>query len=433
MHQIMIKVIKDRSLWQVVGFTTFLKIFVIAIAFAILGSPNTEWMGHLIGDMWYWVGFWQKTQGLWTEALGRKLIPYVDFDYVYPPLSGILYWMIGGLIDLTEGKWKGILVSHALVMAIADVINAGLIYIILREINPKRALLLTYVFVLSLTELVLTPVRYESYVVTFVLIGYLFHRHDKPMWANLFWSAGCWLKWYPFFFIVAEEIRVFVVNKKRDRWWKALGIFVAIAALFNVPFMLGCIYKNGNLVNWWTTYSFHLNRSTSWDTLFGVVKLWFGNIQLEGFANNITVLLIALAIILRLDLKVEYKGVLVIAAALLCNRIYSPQFNLWFYPFLLFVIAQETKRRWLIFLSIYIAIDLLTVLVFPFSFADAIREMNGFGDSFAAKSGGFWTIIFSLGIVIRAVLLAILYGLILISSPHQGEKFEQLDLDLEVS
>jgi hypothetical protein len=127
---------------------------------------------------------------------------------------------------------------------------------------------------------------------------------------------------------------------------------------------------------------------------------------------------------------VEYKGILVIAAALFCNRIYSPQFNLWFYPFLLFAIAQETKKRWLIFLSIYIAIDLLTVIVFPFSFADAIIEMKGFGDLFAAKSGGFWTVIFSLGIVVRAILLAVLYGITLSSRPRQEEKVEQLVLDL---
>ncbi len=424
----MIKVMRDSGLWQVVGFTTLLKITAITVIFATLGAPNTDWLSHTIADMWYWVGFWQKTQGLWKDALGHKLIPYVDFDYVYPPLSGLLYWFIGGFIDLTEGKWKEIILSHSVFMAIADIVNAALIYVILKEINPKRALLLTFVFVLSLTGLILAPVRYESYVVTFVLIGYLFHLHDKPLWATTFWSLGCWLKWYPFFFILVEEIRAFTVDKNRDRWWKSASIFLAIAALLNVPFMIACMAKTGNLTNWWTTYSFHTNREISWDTLFGVVKLWFGNLQLEGLASNLTAILITLAVVLRKDLKVEYKGILVIAAALFCNRIYSPQFNLWFYPFLLFVIAQETRKRWLLFLAFYIAIDILTVTVFPFSFASAIIEMQGFGEFFAAKSGGLATFIFSASIVIRAILLAGLFGLILTSYPPTKENTKQLTL-----
>jgi hypothetical protein len=416
----MLKEFRDQGLWTVLGATAILKIVLIAIAFSLLGLPNTEWLGHTIADMNYWIGFWQKTE--------KGLIPYVDFEYGYPTLCGVLYWFMGKFIDLTDGRWKFIMLNHSIFMAIADIVNAGLIYLILKDINPKRALLLTGVFILSLTGLILTPVRYESYVISFVLVGYILQRRDQPLWATMVWSLGGWLKWYPFIFILVEEIRVFTIEKDRNRWWKSLGIFLGIAVICNLPFILGCIAKNGSIDTWWATYSIHVNREVSSDTVFGVVKLWLGDIKLEGLANNITVFLITLAVVLRRDLKVEYKGVIVIIASIFCNRIYSPQFNLWLYPFLLFAIAQESKKRWLIFLGLYVALDLTNIMVFPFTFADAIIEMKGLAPGLAAKSGGIATIIFSCLIMIRAALLAVLFVAMLNSYPRREERVKQLDI-----
>ncbi len=423
----MIKAIQDRGLWQVVSLALVLKIFTISIIYAFLEAPHNEWLGHVIGDMWYWVGFWQKTQGLWKDALGQKLIPYVDFDYGYPTLNGILYWFMGNFMDLSEGRWKSIMLNHGIFMAIADVVNAGLVYIILKEINPQRAFLLTGIFVMSLTGLVLSPFRYEAYVITFALVGYILHRQDKPLWAVVVWSLGCWLKWYPAIFILAAELRAFTVDKNRDRWWKSLIIFLGIAIVCNAPFMIGSIAKTGSLNNWLGTYTIHVNRGISMDTVLGVFKLWFGEMTLEGLANNITVFLITLAVVLRTNLKLEYKSVLIITAAIFCNRIYSPQFNLWFYPFLIFIIAQETKKRWLIFLGLYIAIDLVNITVFPFSFASAIIEMKGLAPGLG-KSGGFTTVIFSLSILLRAALLAAIFFLTLTSNLSKEEKVKQLTL-----
>jgi hypothetical protein len=419
-----LQITKDPRLQQVLLFTFNLKLIFLGFANALFDFTWAQpILSHTIADMWYWVGFWQKTQ--------KGLIPYVDFDYVYPPGSGLLYWFLGNFIDLTEGRWKSILFTHGAFMSLLDVINAGLIYLILKEINPKRARILAILFAASLTSLLLAPVRYESAVVTFALIGYWLHLKDKPFWATFFWSLGCWLKWYTFFFIIAAEVKAFWIDKKRNQWIQTIITFTAIAVLLNLPFMLACWNKNGNFTNWLTTYTFHAQRPFSWDTLLGLGVLWFGDPPLESFANNSTVILMTLAIVLRPELKLEYKGVLICIASIFFNRIYSPQFHLWFYPFLMFVIAQEPNKRWRWFMWLYLAIDVINVIVFPISFAYAIEEMKGLGALFAREKGKIWTIVYTLSILGRTVLLAGISGLILRTRYRPEEQSTQLALDLQ--
>jgi hypothetical protein len=416
-----IKISKDSRLWQVLIFT-----FTVEFLFLGLGNwmAETAWGGHTINDMWYWVDIWRKTK--------KGLVPYVDFDYVYPAGCGLLYWWLGNFMDLTEGRWKLILLAHGTFMALVDVLNAGLMYAILREIAPKRARLLAMLFAVSLTGLFLSPVRYESTVVTFVLIGYWFHLKGKPIWATLFWSLGCWLKWYPFFFIVATEIRAFFVEKKRWQWVQTAAIFVGVAAALNLPFIIACLAKNGNITNWLNTYTFHAQRSVSPDTLLGICTLWFGNLFLDGLANNFTVLFMTLAFVLKPDLKIEYKGVLICMAALLLNRIYSPQFHLWFYPFLIFMLAQETNKRWWWLLGIYLVLDVTNVIVFPFSFTYAIEETQGFAPLAARTMGHAWTYIFTFTIMLRALLLGAISVFILSSGNRSKYEAQQLALDLSI-
>jgi hypothetical protein len=86
-------------------------------------------------------------------------------------------------------------------------------------------------------------------------------------------------------------------------------------------------------------------------------------------------------------MRLEDKGALVCIAAILANRIHSTQFHLWFYPFVILGLLAEPARAVRRMVPLLAALDLTNVLVYPFAFAYAYGEMDGFAP-FAARAAG---------------------------------------------
>jgi len=125
------------------------------------------------------------------------------------------------------------------------------------------------------------------------------------------------------------------------------------------------------------------------------------------------------AVVVRPRMPIEYKGVLICLAAVFFNRIYSTQFNLWFYPFLILGSSATTGGTSAASRPPSWFSDLLNVLVYPISFAGAVAEMGGFFP-WAAREGGRWTVVFSAAIALRTVVVALLAVLILQARGGQG-------------
>jgi hypothetical protein len=97
--------------------------------------------------------------------------------------------------------------------------------------------------------------------------------------------------------------------------------------------------------------------------------------------------------------------VLLCISAIVFNRIYSAQFHLWFYPFLLLLAIDADDAARLRLIRLGIVLDLLNVAVFPLSFTLALAEMRGFEPYAAVRSGAAFTVLFSAAIVARTVAL----------------------------
>jgi len=127
------------------------------------------------------------------------------------------------------------------------------------------------------------------------------------------------------------------------------------------------------------------------------------------------------AIVVRPSMPIEAKGVLVCLAAVLFNRIYSTQFNLWFYPLLILAALGASEARRNALLLLMVLLDFLNVMVFPTTFTPAVAEMGGFFPFAARNAGGPWTIAFSGVIVARALVVAALgVTLLRLDTPRQA-------------
>jgi hypothetical protein len=386
---------KDSAadLRRVLAVTIAWKVMALGLLLTLFWPTAT--VSHLVQDIRTWREFF--------EDVRAGLVPYVHITKEYPVLGGVLYWLMAPFVDPADLR-QTVLV-HGLFMAAADLVNTVLFFKAVRGISPRLALPLTLALNLSLTALVTTPIRYESVITTFVLLGYLAHRQRQFRLAALWWAVGCGLKWYPAFFLAAQEWRLFAVEKRRWHWVGAAAVFLVVTAGINLPFLLWCLEETGSIANWAAPYVFHAVRPLYWDTLLGVGQIWLGRLAWERYAGLWSLGLMAGAVLARPKMGLEDKGVLVCLAALVFNRIYSTQFNLWFYPFLLLGIARLGLSAGRTRLLLFVLLDVLNVLVYPISFTGAVDEMGGFFPHAARDGGGPWTVVFSWAIVARTLVV----------------------------
>jgi len=380
---------------------------VVTVALTVLW--DTPMVSHLVQDLRTWREFFLATQA--------GAIPYVHLTKEYPVLGGILYWLMSPFVDADDLKQT--IVVHAVFMGVADLLNAAIFFRLARALAPRWALAATLLLNLNLTALVTAPFRYESWIVTFVLLGYAAHRRRRYLWSTAWWSMGSGLKWYPAFFIAAQEWRLLVVERRRRHWLAAGAVMAAVTAAINLPFALMTLRQNGSLAYWLAPYLFHIHRPLYWDTLIGVGQIWLGPLPWERFAGLWTLALMLAAIVVRPRMGIEYKGVLVCLAAVFFNRIYSTQFNLWFYPFLILGALQDDPGRRRRVALVAAVLDVLNVIVYPLSFAGAVEEMGGFFPFAARQEGGLWTVVFSAAIVARTVVVVFLAALLLRASDER--------------
>ena len=385
--------IRDPGLW--IALLASLSMRLLILLLWITTWKRKPWVGHLKYDLSIWRDFFAQVRA------GE--IPYVDFPREYPVLTSSIYWLMAFFVR-PKSEQSAILV-HASVMLIADLINVWLFYRLAREANARWALAGTLVFSLNLTALVLGPVRFESILVTTLLLGYALHLRGRHASAAALWSLGAAIKWYPAFLFVAQQWKLWTLGRLRFRWWTPVLAFVAVQLALNVPFLLGAWLKHGNVDAWLKTYTYHMDRPLSVDTLRGIAQLWFGPVAWERYASHATLLLICVAMFVRPRLSLARTAVLVGIAVVVFNRVYSPQFNLWFYPFLLLWMLSVPPERMAWVFGLFVALEVTNVLAYPFAFTDALEEMGTFDGAAAAASGGSGTVVWSLAIVVRSLLL----------------------------
>jgi len=310
-------------------------------------------------------------------------------------------------IDLTEGKWQSILLRHSLMSAIADLLNIFLVYTILKSINPQRAFSFSLIYLLLPSALIFNPLRFDNYAVSFALLVYWFHLQQRPLKASLFWAIGGLWQFFPLVLILAQEFKAFVWQKKNDQWRKSLAIALTVLLIPNLIYIAWGILKQGNWNNWWFIFASLGEQNIAWDTLPGLLLLWFGFPALDLFSQNISMSLVAIALLVKPSLDIGSRLILVCIASLLFNRAYPAYSHLWFYPFMLIALAQTSGRNGKIWLSLFLGLDLLNVLVFPLGYDLAISELKEFQPLAAIQSASWSTYLYTLLAIGRSTLLVI--------------------------
>ncbi len=367
-----------------------------ALRILVWGSRHSPAVRHLFVDVWNWLDFLARTR--------EGQMPYVDFWKEYPVGAGLLYVALSPFLD--PMKPFVTLTRHYRIMAFLELATAVGVYLMARHRGRLVAWAAALLAAALPTALFIAPFRFEPVVVFLTLVGAALHLRGRRLAAAAVFSVGTWLKWYPALFLIAQETGDFGRPGHEGQWKKSLAVFVAVGLAFNVPFLaLGWVERH-SVYAMIAPYLFHQTRELYDDTLIAVVQSWIGPLPLQRWAGHLTGLgMLALCWITR-DKPFAARAALIALAAMPFNRTYSPQFHLWFAPFVALVFAEaEGAPRWAVAWA-WIALDVVSFLVYPITFTGRLAEKSG--SPLAGIAPGTWTALFQTLVVLRVVAVLVL-------------------------
>ena len=402
------KSIRRQTALRAAGIIFLIKVLWLFVFFYSFSSAR--WAGHIYADIWPWRDF------LLNCAKGE--LPYIDFSREYPLFTGYFYWLLQPFLPTANSDI--FLRNYAVISMFIDVLVAYLFALVLQKFGSKKILLPVSLLLLCPTSLFLSPFRFENLLLVFVLLGYIAHLNNRPLLSSFIWGIGFNVKWFPAFIVLARDYKRWREGESLSKITSSILVFFVTVLAPNLLCAAVSYIKLGNINNIIAPMLFHIHRPLYWDTVLGVLTLWWGELSFEHMFDKFSLLLMIFAVFWRSKQSLNVKIILVCVGMLLINRVYSTQFHLWFYPFLLLIAFTTPSafmtRRLVLFV---VALDVLNITVYPFGMSNMLKEIDYFGANRATLYGGLWTFIFSAAVVLRSLIL-LLCGIFLIRASQKN-------------
>ncbi|MEV0971560.1 glycosyltransferase family 87 protein [Microtetraspora glauca] len=333
----------------------------------------------------------------WAEHLNEGKIPYVDYPVEYPVGIGAIMEfarrLAGGdgvaFYDITVILMGATLVAGALLMAAL----AG----------PARRWDALW-YAIGPAVILCAYINWDLAAGALALGGLLAWSRDRHVLAGVLLSLSVATKFYPLMFFGA----LFLLTVRTGKWMPFARMAVAAAGTWlvaNVPVMLI------NFEGWKRFYSFSSERGADWGGLwfFFQRKNWGFLADAEALNTMamaaLAVLLLgiaALAVMAPRRPRLMQLCFLALAAFMITNKVWSPQYVLWLVPFAVLarpkwgaLVAWQIAECWYFF-----AIWLYLTAQYP----DGVNL--GIGDT--AYFLSVWvraiTIVFLMALVVRDIL-----------------------------
>ncbi|MFZ1362523.1 MAG: glycosyltransferase 87 family protein [Candidatus Nanopelagicales bacterium] len=188
-------------------------------------------------------------------------------------------------------------------------------------------------------------INWDMLAIALTAVAILLWARRNPVAAGIFLGLAAAAKFYPFL-LFGPILVVCWRTKNMKAFWQSLAGGIGAWLVINIPFMLI------NFEGWFTFYSFSSERGQD----FGSVWMMLSTIGIKIPADALNILAMGLFLVLCLGIailglkapktpRLAQLAFLVLAAFILTNKIYSPQFVLWLIP-----LAALARPRWRDFL-----------------------------------------------------------------------------------
>jgi uncharacterized membrane protein len=287
----------------------------------------------------------------WGRGIAEGLIPYVqdpaatgNEDIEYPVLTGAVMYLTGLPVS---GTWSSDSQARAYFA-----VNATLIALLLAVTVWATALTVrrrpwdAAMVALAPGMILASTINWDLWAVAATALALLAWARRYPVLAGLLIGLGASFKFYPV--LLLGPLLLLCLRAGRMRYWlvtSASALFMWLAA--NVPIMLA------RFDGWKTFYVFSSERSADYGSPWLVARdlVHFDppieqlNLWAAGVFAALCIAIAALALLAPRRPRLHQLAFLVVAAFVVTNKVYSPQFVVWLIP-----LAVLARPRWRDFL-----------------------------------------------------------------------------------
>jgi uncharacterized membrane protein len=279
----------------------------------------------------------------YTEGLSAGKVPYSGHPVEYPVLIGGVMqaaaWLVRNVSEAVRGReFFDVTVVLLAVCAVAGVIATA------RAAGPEgrwQALMVA----LSPALILSAFINWDLVAFALTALGMAAWAARRGTWAGVLLGLGVATKFYPLVVLGALFLLCLRAGRLKD-FAKTLAAAVAAWLAVNLPVMIAA--PSG----WATFYTFSQHRGADWGSIWYLFQYYavpgLGNYDL-GALNKLSAaaLVVAYAGIVLLALaaprrpRVPQLCFLMLAAFLITNKVWSPQYVIWLVP-----LAVLARPRW---------------------------------------------------------------------------------------
>ncbi|WP_052809738.1 glycosyltransferase family 87 protein [Streptomonospora alba] len=307
-----------------------------------------------------WIEGGQYTYGCYSDVfplyyrdgLGEGAVPYLDVATEYPVLTGgLMFAMARSVSWMPEGLGR----AFAYFDLTAAVLGVCLIVAVVgtgyiagrggldgdRDLRPSAALLAGGFVALAPAAVLTGLINWDLLAVALLVSGLVCYSRGRMWAAGALIGLATAAKFYPFllfgplFVLTVRELWRKEGGPPAADFLRVLAGAAAAWAAVNLPVYLAAPH------NWATFFRFSQERGTDWGSVYyalgGYGLFDSGDLDLVNATGTGTLVLACAAIALlgllaRRRPPLEQLVFLVVAAFLMTNKVWSPQFVLWLVP-----------------------------------------------------------------------------------------------------
>jgi hypothetical protein len=275
------------------------------------------------------------------RGIGPGAFPYVDRVIEYPVGAGMFLY----LASLMSPTPLGVLVVTALTSTVLCVA----ITVVLERRVGRRA----WRWALALPILLYAFQNWDMFAIAALVTGLLAFERGHDRFAGAALGVGAAIKLFPAVVVLPLAAVRLACGDRRG----ALRLTASSAATFavlNLPFVI--LNRSG----WWWPFTFQGNRHATWGSvwfyIFRIVGAPVHGANGASFANAVSFVALAVAlswlvlVTIRRRLTPFPAAAAAVALFLLCNKVYSPTYDVWLVVF--FVLVPLRSRLWVMFCAV---------------------------------------------------------------------------------